>query len=70
MVDSVRAYGGVFHPGVPNVACPDQARRAHVAHGVSVPFALAWFFIFHFCVRFCCVAYKVTLPGNVGSAEC
>ena len=44
MVDSVRAHGGVLHPGVPNVAGPDKARRAHVAHRVSVAVEFCTFF--------------------------
>lgn len=31
------ARGGVFHPGVPHVEVPDQARRQDVAHRVSLP---------------------------------
>lgn len=35
VVDAMRAHGGIFHPSVPHVAHPHQARRQDVAYTVS-----------------------------------
>lgn len=35
VVDAHRARGGVFHPDIPNVENPDQARWEDVANRVS-----------------------------------